>query len=147
MEIATIKEKDQLLDYIQMARDGIFTEKGIEKTLKEIPPPYSKIIREELGDSLKDNEEVKKALDQMEEKLESLKQINITLSFKPSEVFVKNIHRWLKKNLSEDIIINLNEDEGLLGGIVLSYNGYYTDLSIKKKLEELSFKNLSNGNI
>lgn len=148
MEIRTREEKDLLLDYIQTVRNGIYTEKGVGEALREIPLPYSKVIKEELGNSsLKNTDAIKKALDKMEEKINSVKQINITLSFKPSEVFINNMHRWLKRNLGEDLIINLSEDENLLGGIILSYNGLYSDLSINKKLEELSFNQLNNGNI
>lgn len=61
--------------------------------------------------------------------------VNLTLAFLPSKSLVKKLALWFKKNFGSKVVLDIQVDPKILGGAILSFNGYYRDFSLKKKLE------------
>lgn len=61
--------------------------------------------------------------------------LKLTLAFEPSEAVIGNLSRWARQNLAAGILLDLSLDRSVLGGSVISYNGKFYDLTLKKKLQ------------
>jgi len=72
-------------------------------------------------------------LDKLEETVKKLEVVQLTLAYEPSpqdiEVFFKAAGK----------ILDISKDARILGGAVVSYQGKYSDYSLKKKLESYFF--------
>jgi len=60
--------------------------------------------------------------------------LSASIYFEPSLSFTETISAWLKKNVSQNIVIEVLQNSSVLGGIQLSYKGKYLDLTLRKKI-------------
>lgn len=61
--------------------------------------------------------------------------INLTLAIEPSQALMKKIVSWFKKTAGPNLTLDINVDRSILGGMIVSYQGRYQDLSLKRKLD------------
>ena len=69
--------------------------------------------------------------------LENIPQVKITTSFQPQKESINKISSWLKKEIKENVILDLIFNPEITGGIIIEYQGRQIDLSLAKKIEEL----------
>lgn len=75
--------------------------------------------------------------EKIENKLESLPEIKLEISFWPNEDFLEKISQWLNKELKQKTIIDLAINPKIVGGAVVEYQGKWRDFSLAKKIEEM----------
>ena len=94
--------------------------------------------RETMEDYIKD----------LEAELLKLPVLSASINFEPSQTFVELLSNWLKKYVSENIVVDILLNTASIGGIQLSYKGKYLDLSLRKRisaeLESFSLTHISN---
>lgn len=73
-------------------------------------------------------------------KIDSFESVELTVAVDPSEELIREVFGWLQSEINEDIILKIDIDSQILGGVRITYKGKYLDLSLSSKLEEL-FKN------
>jgi len=144
-----IKTIDQLEDFsleIDTVLSGLFKtgNKNIDEVLgktvgESTADTLRKIIKKNKIDSL-DYSSLDKLLNNLKEELKKIKVLKISLAIDPSKEQIEHIFNWVKENLGEGIILDIDKDESMLGGAVISFNGQYKDFSLKRTLEEI-FKN------
>lgn len=78
--------------------------------------------------------EYKKQIDQLAEKLGTVKTIQLTLAFKPDTNAIVTFSDWVKKNISIDTVIDIQYDQSIVGGAQMIYNGMYKDYSVRKNI-------------
>lgn len=66
---------------------------------------------------------------------------DLITAVKPTKRFILNLQAELQKKLKQKVTLNLKTEPGILGGAVITYQGYYFDMSLKRKLEEYFEKN------
>lgn len=82
-----------------------------------------------------------KLLSQVRDGIKKMKVIRITLAIDPTDGIIARISDWINLNLEANTLIDIDKDESILGGAVLSINGNYKDFSLKKTLEDVFARN------
>ena len=132
--IKTVDEREEIKSLIQELRESLFKKEGLGKILKNrIPLRYSPLVNLYIKSNL-GKEGFEGSLNSLENYLKSLKEINITLSFEPTEKITDKIYTWVTKNVGKDVILNFTVSPKILGGATISYKGLYFDYSLEKKL-------------
>ena len=132
--IKTSQEKEELLGFIDALNESFFRKDGFKMTLKSIPEKYSEIILKRTKNKIS-----QEALLIIKKELEALEEMNVTLSFVPDDQFIEKMCQFIRKTLAKDVILNIQTDKGIIGGIIFNYKGFYSDYSLKKDLDD-SFK-------
>jgi F-type H+-transporting ATPase subunit delta len=63
--------------------------------------------------------------------------VEVTLSGKPNEAFVKRIEKFLKALTGKEVEITFKEDAGIVGGVQIQYQNRIIDGSVQNRLEKL----------
>lgn len=133
--IKTSKDKEELRECIKLLSESLFKANEFENTLKnKIPIKYVDFLKSLIKDRL-DRTETENALDKLNGYLNRLKEINLVIAFDPTQGNIDNIYAWVKKNLGENIILNLKVDPDIIAGAIITYAGFYDDFSLKKSIE------------
>lgn len=143
--IRTLKEANDFLSSIDSILEGLFKlNNNIDKILSEsMEMKSSQTIRKILDDNnvlISDQSSIEKVLSKAKEELKNFQTVKITIAIEPTENTITLIHDWFINNLKINILLDINTDKSILGGIIISLDGVYKDLSVKKKLEEI-FRN------
>jgi F0F1-type ATP synthase delta subunit len=144
LNLRTIAEKENFAGYLESLKENLFKNDSFTEILKSDKTPYPTLVKQALQkEKLPNNKEgLKIAIESLESKLKLLKQINLTLGFTPDDSTVTTIYSWVKQNLGENIILNIEVKPEILGGVIVSFNGLYSDFSLKKTLENISIEKL-----
>ncbi len=78
-------------------------------------------------------EQFKKEVDEIKNK----QRIDVTSAIELDEDQKKDLIEQLTKKLNKDVILNYEEDEEILGGLVVKYEDKVLDLSLKAKFDQL----------
>ncbi|OGK64463.1 hypothetical protein A2313_03200 [Candidatus Roizmanbacteria bacterium RIFOXYB2_FULL_41_10] len=65
------------------------------------------------------------------------KTLTIISTYQLSEAEIKTILTSLGLQKSATLLVDNQIDKGIIAGIVIKYNDYYLDLSLKNKLREI----------
>lgn len=142
-DIKTVAELDNFLAEIENVLAGLFKVKN--KSIEEIlDKAAGKSTAEEIKKLIENNKinpsdysSVEKLLNNLKEALKKIQIIKISLAVDPSEEMTGHIFDWVKENMGDGIILDIDKDESILGGAIISFNGTYKDLSLRRTLEEI----------
>lgn len=121
-----VKTKDRSVELIDLLDDALNSK-------------FSKNVYAKLGDLPINLDKKSEALDQIQKAKEDLLSANIldlTMYIEPDETFISKLYTWFQNNGFKNFLLNIHIDPSIYGGLLLSYNGRYVDLSLKKKVEE-----------
>lgn len=123
-------ELDLLLEKIYSTKEGEF-----EQALKmNVRSWVSELIRAALSKEGVDKEEFLKGL---KAELAKLKVVALTIAFDPTEASIDRFHHWVRRNLGEGIVLEINVKPVILGGAIVVFQGEYRDLSLRKRFGRL----------
>jgi F0F1-type ATP synthase delta subunit len=107
---------------------------SIEETLYEpkVNVEFSPLILELLKSNSKEI-----ILAEIKKRLSSIKFVNLTLSFAPSQDMIERISNWLGKSVPQNIALDIKIDPEIVGGAVIEFDGKYFDYSLKNKLDNI----------
>lgn len=66
--------------------------------------------------------------------LENLRSIKLTLAYEPTRTNILTFSNWTKKNVAEDVILDINIDPKLVAGAQIIWNGKYQDHAYIQRL-------------
>lgn len=146
-DIRTVQEADNFCSEIDSILENSYKIKN--KNLDEILSSLtgistSSLIKKILSDnniSSSDFASCEKILSQVKDGVKKMKVVKITLAIDPSNEIIAHISEWINQNLETNTLIDIDKDESILGGAVLSINGKYKDFSLKKNLEDVLARN------
>jgi len=142
--IKTTDDQEQLLSEIDILLDALFqTRLGFEKSLESISLETTKVLKEtflKINLDVTNIDEVVNFLNELKNKIKSLKTLKLYLAFFPSEDSIDKLFNWIINNLGNRIILSIQEEKTILGGAIIEFDGNYLDYSLKKRLEDLFFK-------
>lgn len=147
----TVEQKEQLALAIDQLLTSLFHQgkKEFEKALASIRLEIAQVIKDEFvnkprTDSVQgkypkaDNKEmIKDFLKQLKERLQNLQLIKLTLAFSATQHAIDRIYDWILKNVGDRYILDIQVDKSMLGGAIISFEGRYIDLSLRKTLDEV----------
>jgi|SRR3989344_4582619 len=93
---------------------------------------FVKLIVGELGDQ----PDKLKWLEGLRQELKGVSVVRLAVAHELTMLAVGKVVGWLKDNVGMGVVVEWETDSGLLGGLVVTYSGRITDLSLKTRLAE-----------
>jgi hypothetical protein len=142
--VKNLKNKNDvvmLLDQINLAGDLVFKGEGklSEKGRGVLNEGFRYLIMklEEKGIIYKNNKTEKDFFENLKNSLKKIKIIKIKIAFKPSEFFLTRLSNWIKKNIDEKAVLDIEYDDKIIGGAIIEYQGKRVDFSLASKINEI----------
>ena len=133
---------------IQLIRD-------IEESLKALYENTDKTVIEVTKDYLPqdinmmlsdlDRESANKLLFDLKTGIESMEVIHITFPFAPRESLLNDLHAELVKKIPVGILLDIDVNAMMSGGLILEREGKYFDYSLKSQVNKFLDETLSYG--
>ena len=141
-QIKTKEDLISLLNQINSIQGLIFkdlnsllSEKAKEKISQDFKKKLEKLEKENIISKNPEKNQI--FFENFKKYLENIPQVKITTSFQPQKESINKISSWLKKEIKENVILDLIFNPEITGGIIIEYQGRQIDLSLAKKIEEL----------
>ncbi len=134
--IKTVEERNELYSEIDLVSQALFREGELKNVLEN---QISIVLKDYIGEG-NARELISDKLSELKKLLDGLEIVKLNLAFEHSESTVDKIIAYLRKNLSEKIILEIHYEPNILGGVIFEFKGIYRDYTLKTKLEEV-FKN------
>jgi len=140
-DIKTVAELDNFLAEVENVLAGLFKvkNKSIDLILDTTAGKSTAGIIKRLAEQNKiipsDYPSLEKVLTGLKVDLKKIKILKISLAIDPSQEQIDHIFDWVKENLGKGIILDIDKDESILGGAIISFDGTYKDFSLRRTLE------------
>lgn len=135
-KIRTKEEGEKLLQEVEILIASLYEEegRGFESALRTR-------VRQWVSDKLllgfeKEGGDRQRYLKELKERLENLKTLGLTLAFEPTEASLDKFSSFIKKNLGEDVVLDISLDKSILGGAIIVWKGRWRDFSLRRLFEE-----------
>jgi F0F1-type ATP synthase delta subunit len=89
------------------------------------------------------NSELKSFIDTIIEKIASLPVMTVTIAFEPPAKTLISFSQWFILNLNKQILFDIHVDPTLIAGAALTFQGKFTDLSIRPQFDQILTKVLA----
>lgn len=140
--ISTTIEADVLTDGISAYLGLMYQNRGktFEQLLYEVFPKeladhLNQLFKQYLPEPIPDT--VQKFLNGLSEELSKAKVLRVTIAVEPGRDIVTSLSDWMRGQFpQQSILLDLDIDRSILGGIVVINEGRYIDLSLKKQVDE-----------
>jgi F0F1-type ATP synthase delta subunit len=134
------EDAEQFKDSIDQAIDLLFQSKvAFEDALGDI---FSREHKKEILRLLDEQKIVTTQLTEVEAFFRDLKDrvsnipvLQLTLAIHPSEKLLRNIQDWVEENVNMKVFMETKVNPKLIGGLMISINGYYHDYSLSKLMK------------
>ena len=73
-------------------------------------------------------------IDELAAKLRACQSIQMTIAFQPDDAAIALFSDWIKENIRADLLIDLQFDKSIVGGLLLIADGKYKDYTVRKNL-------------
>ena len=134
--IKTVEDKDRLFSEIDLVSKAIYVEGEL---LKVLDSQVSKTLRGYVGNETS-QEVISQKLSDLKKSLAEFSVVKLTLAYEPSESTIDKILAFLRQNLGEKTILEMQFEPKILGGVIFEFRGSYKDYTLKSRLDEV-FKN------
>jgi len=118
---------------------------SLEKNLKKIvSSKFAELFKESFkinNINQNDHSAIEKFLNSIKNQIQQLNILKLQLAFDPTEETIDTLFRWIAENYGSGIILDIHKDESILGGAIVTFNGKYKDLSLRKRFEDTFQKN------
>lgn len=120
-----VKTKQNAVNYIKILDNVLeysYLNKPIDFLLKQLPF------------NLSNNNLVISECEELKKALKDASVVNISICIDPDNTFIDQLYKWFNENGFKNFLLDISIDSSIYGGIQLSYNGKFLDLSIKQKV-------------
>lgn len=135
-QVRTKQDVLRLIEEVEILLESLYEDqgRGFDRTIaSKVRARVSDAISDEINKSKADK---KSYLLGLEKKLKGLKEVRLTLAFEPSSASIDKFNDFIKKNVGEEVVLDLSFDPKLIGGAIVTYDGEYRDFSINRFFEE-----------
>jgi ATP synthase delta (OSCP) subunit len=77
---------------------------------------------------------IKRQVDELTDQLRTARSVQLTIAFQADEPAISYFSDWIKKNVNEELVLDLHYDKSIVGGALLIAGGAYKDYSVRKNL-------------
>src|SRR3989338_474310 len=139
--LRTLKETEEFLSQINNTLESLFKIKRgsfsqvLDKNMGAENAQILKKIAEEKKIDLSNHSSLEKLLFEIKQEISKVKVLKLYLAIDPTPQIIEN--------LGEDVVLDIERDETILGGAIISFDGQYKDFSLRKTLDEI-FKSKRN---
>jgi F0F1-type ATP synthase delta subunit len=127
--LRTVDERAAVYIGIETLIDTLFRSRGkdiIEIIDTEMPHAIVKPLKQQLATLASTSpDSIKQYLESFHDALQQMQIISIEIAFPPAEETLAILIAWIRKNMSNTIIMDISIDRTLLGGARISFEGHY----------------------
>lgn len=127
----SVKTKNRSLEVLQDLDEVLkasYSKNFSTEVLKELPISFSK------------KADVSTEIIKAKDSLLAAKILDLTIAVEPEEEFISKIYSWFSKNGFDNFLLDIHVEPKIHGGVQISFNGKYVDLSFNKKVAEYARK-------
>lgn len=145
--LKTTQEADSFAELIDSILPNLFKIKDSEfedilsKTTGKSNSTLIKNLLEENKITQTDHTGIKRVLVQVRDIIKKFKVVKLTVAIDPTEQTISRISEWVYKNYGPGNLLDIETDESILGGAIVSIGGFYKDFSLKKAIGEVFTNN------
>jgi F0F1-type ATP synthase delta subunit len=130
----------EVLNAIEQVQNGFFKKNQtfLVTLEKDVPFPLSenlKRLAQEHEVDLEDTAQSNEFLTKVQEAIQALPRLTLTLSMQPTMALIKEINRWIIMNIKQTVVLDFALDTTLIAGVKVAFKGKIKDYSIKKRME------------
>ena len=133
--IRTTEERDKLNEELDILLANLYEHKGagLESALRtQVRSWVAEDIRANIPEHI---EEVEKYLKGIKTAFEKLPVLKLTIAFDPTDSSIDKFLSFARKNVSEEILLELEVNPLIFGGCEITYKGEFRDFSLKRLFE------------
>lgn len=132
--IATVADQDEFLNQIDVLRDSLYNKDiDVNMRLKKIRIDFASAIEPEVENAV----DKAKVLDDLRLAVKNMRVINMRVGFNYNQDFVRQLADWVKDNVGEDVVLEVEVNYVLIGGATISFDGKYRDYSVRSALDKV----------
>lgn len=122
------------LDFLLLQLETLAKNKSFDQLPNKLAAVMDELWSEfQLG---QDGADLHDFLQLLEKQLVNVETVTLTLAFNPTQSLLKSVCEWLRtKYQDQTLIIRTKQDENLVAGCILEYQGKHYDLSVANKLK------------
>jgi len=86
-------------------------------------------------------------LNTLQKQVSSLQVLSLTIAFEPNQQTLTSLSEWFMVNMKKQMLFDITVDHTVIAGATLSYNGKFSDFSIRPTFNRIlqnAFTNSSN---
>jgi hypothetical protein len=139
-KIRTTTDVSQVLSCLEEFTETFYSRKdhtAQEQIFRKLPIELSALLIKTFANEPINPENqirIKRDIDALADQLHACKSIQLTIAFQPDEQTITYFSDWIKKNIRNDLIIDLQYDKSIVGGALIIADGAYKDYSVRKNL-------------
>jgi len=133
---STKEEALDFLDRLSSYSDALFSVKDKDKAWDKYFTKEEQRALLEVGKGMwEDGSQVKKLLTKLQEMVQKLPKVYLTVALKPTVLIADHIKQKLSQVLKGVFFLEFTIDENIIAGAILSYQGVQKDYSVRRNLE------------
>lgn len=135
-KLRTTSEATSVIHCLEELSATSFEQTSSPQIFKNLPKEIADILISIVTKPATQAEQIalKRELNELQTKLHACKSIRLTIAFQPDDTTLSFFSDWIKKNVRPDLLIDLQFDKSIVGGMQLIYGGVYKDFTVKKNL-------------
>lgn len=79
--------------------------------------------------------QIKNFLTKLQEQINALPVLSVSLAFEPTEKTLKILSDWFLLNVKRQVLFDITVDPSLIAGIAIHYNGRFLDFSVQDRIQ------------
>lgn len=134
--IRTKEELNKLDNEVEILENSLYEQgdKGFDSVLSSRVRHW---VAAEIRNDLEKEDAGKEIyLKSLREKLTKYNYLKMTLAFEPTDISIDKFFSFVRKYISEDVVIDFDYDARILGGAQISYQGKFYDLSLRRLFDQ-----------
>lgn len=132
--IKTVQEASEIINELDMLLDAVY-EKDAESFQSVLKHKIRYWVAGYLKRVLEKETDAEAFLKSLEEEIKSLKQLDLTLAYEPTEDALERFSSFVKQNVGDNVLLRISYDPNIIGGAIVIYEGEYRDFSFKRIFE------------
>lgn len=139
-QLRTTAELTQVLRSLEAFPDTLFSGKTSEEcrlVFKDLPKQLADVLVTHFCTEPLTPENqisIKRQIDEVSDKLRTCKSIQITIAFQPDEEVISLFSDWVKRNVSNELLLDIQLNKTIVGGAQIISAGKFKDYSVHKRL-------------
>lgn len=137
----------ELVTTTSMANEVLAQLEGLNNALQQTSEDWDEYMKNEMSESLAEilrgvfteitePAERVRVISALEESIQRMPVVTLTLSFRPRERFLERVTVWFREVLGRMVLIEARYDTYVLGGAVVAYEGKHADVSLRSMFDE-----------
>ena len=132
-KIVTKEEAADIADRFDVIEKKIFSYRGDWKALLKanVGADFYNILI-----AVTDDKELLNVFEKFRNAIASADTVRLDIAFEPTYEFLSKISELMAREVGRKVILDINISKKLIGGLQISFNGRFADVSLEKKIKD-----------